>query len=109
MDNIKKIPLAERIRGVVPNRMNLPLAMSLYAGDFLGVVGEITGQEDRYEEIYQTCVAPYEGAGEAEQRVCDLIAGTDGQRPADRNNLLFWLLVEPFVNIETTERRGIQE
>lgn len=109
MDNIKKIPLAERIRGVVPSNTRLPLAMSLYAEDFLGVVGEITGQEDRYEKIYQTCVAPYDGTGETEQRVCDLIAGTDGQRPADRNNLLFWLLVEPFVNIETMERRKTQE
>lgn len=109
MDNIKRIPLAERIRSVVPNKASLPLAMFLYAEDFLGVAGEITGQEERYEKIYQTCVAPYDGTGETEKRVCDLAADADRQRPADRKNLLFWLLVEPFVSIETMERRETQE
>lgn len=68
MDNIKRIPLAERIRSAVPNKASLPLAMFLYAEDFLGVAGEITGQKERYEKIYQTCVAPYDGAGETEKR-----------------------------------------
>lgn len=102
MDDIKKMPLAQRIRGV--SKAGLPLAMSLTACDFLGVAGEITGQESRYEKIYQDHIAPYDRVAGTGKRVCELVADADVMGPKDRANLLFWLLVEPFANMEEMER-----
>ncbi len=103
MNDIRKIPLAERIRGV--SKAGIPLAMSMTACDFLSVAGEITGQEARYEMLYQTHIAPHDRADGMKKRVCELITDADVMEPEDRDNLLFWLLIEPFVNMEDMERR----
>jgi len=103
MDDIKKMPLAERIRGV--SKAGLPLAMSMTSRDFLSVAGEITGQEARYEIIYRTHIAPHDRVAGIGKRVCELITDADVMGPKDRDNLLFWLLIEPFANMDEIERR----
>lgn len=103
MDEVKTIPLAERIRGA--SKGGFPLALSMTAYDFLGVTGEITGQEERYEKLYQTHIAPHDRTDGMRKRVCELTAEADALEPEDRDNLLFWLLIEPFVNMEDMERR----
>jgi len=103
MDNIKTIPLAERICNA--STAALPLALSLTARDFLGVAGEITGQEERYEMLYRTHIAPFDRTSGIGKRVCELIAEADTMEPEDRDNTLFWLMIEPFVTMEEMERR----
>lgn len=102
MDNIRKTPLAERIRGA--SRTDLPRAISLTARDFLGIAGEITGQEERYEKLYQTRIAPHDKKGDIGKLVCELAVEADTMAPGDRDNILFWLLIEPFANMDETER-----
>ncbi len=104
MDDRQKIPLAERIRGAAACGSGIPQAMGITACDFLGVAGEITGQEERYEKLYQAHIAPHDGAGGAEKRVCELVVEADTMGPKDRENILFWLLVEPFANMEMERR-----
>ncbi len=103
MDNVKTIPLTERIRNA--SKAALPLALSLTARDFLGTAGEITGQEERYETLYRTHIAPFDREGGIGKRVCELIAEADTMEPEDRDNTLFWLMIEPFVTMEDMERR----
>ncbi len=103
MNDIRKIPLAERIRGI--SKAGIPLALSMTARDFLDVTGEITGQEARYEMLYQTHIAPHDRVAGTGKRVCELIVDADVMEPEDWDNLLFWLLIEPFVNMEDMERR----
>ena len=63
MDKVQQIPLAERLQGAGPRSLGLPVAMGLYAEDFIGLVGQMTGQQDRYAEIYEKYIKPYEGEG----------------------------------------------
>jgi len=105
MDDRKNIPLAERIRGAASCGSGIPLAMGLSAYDFLGVAGEITGQEERYEKLYQTHIAPHDSTDGAGKRVCDLVVEADTMEPKERANLLFWLLVEPFANMDMERRQ----
>ena len=90
MDKVQQIPLAERLQGAGPRSLGLPVAMGLYAEDFIGLVGQMTGQQDRYAEIYEKYIKPYEGEG-------------GGKSPAEKTTLLFRLLVEPFVALEYVE------
>ena len=73
----KKIPLAERMRGKTTGR-KLPTAMGLYAEDFFAAVGEITGLIDRYEEIYELHIKPYEDTNGEPQSVQELGAPSGG-------------------------------
>ncbi len=100
MDDRKKIPLAERIRGAAACGSGIPQAMGIAAYDFLGVAGEVTGQEERYEKLYQTHIAPYDRTEGIRKRVCELVVEADTMEPKDRENILFWLLVEPFANMD---------
>ncbi len=100
MGNIKILPLSERIRGA--GGTSFPIALSLTAYDFLGVVGEMTGQVERYEKLYQTCIAPHDMMG---KRVYELIEEAHTMEPEEQDNTLFWLMIEPFANLEQMERR----
>ena len=97
-----KTPLAERIQGAGARSMGLPVAMGLYTEDFLGLVGEITGQQDRYAEIYEKYIKPYEGEGGGKP-VRNMVVAAETLSPAKKIMLLFRLLVEPFAAIEYME------
>ena len=49
MDKTQQTPLAERLQGTWPRSMVLPIAMGLYAEDFIGLVGQMTGREEHYK------------------------------------------------------------
>ena len=102
MDKVQQIPLAERLQGAGPRSLGLPVAMGLYAEDFLGLVGEITGQQDRYAEIYEKYIKPYEGEGGGKS-VRNMVVLADALPPAEKTTLLFRLLVKPFAAIEYME------
>ncbi len=104
MDDRQKIPLAERIRGAAACGSGIPQAMGITAYDFLGTAGEVTGQEERYEKLYQTHVAPHDRTEDIRKRVCELVIEADTMEPEARANTLFWLLVEPFANMEMERR-----
>ena len=78
--------------------------MGLYAEDFFPAVGEITGLIDRYEEIYELHIKPYEDTNGEPQSVQELVVAADTLPPSERNVLLFRLLVEPFAAISTIEK-----
>ena len=102
MDKTQQIPLAERIQGAGARIMGLPVAMGLYAEDFIGLVGQMTGQQDRYAEIYEKYIKPYEGEGGGKS-VRNMVVSVDALPPAEKTTLLFRLLVEPFVALEYVE------
>jgi len=104
MDDRKKIPLTERIHAAASCGTGIPSAMGISAYDFLGVAGEITGQEERYGKLYQTHIAPHDSTGGVGKRVCELIVEADTMEPRERADLLFWLLVEPFANMDMERR-----
>ena len=102
MDKTQQIPLAERLQGAGPRSLGLPVAMGLYAEDFLGLVGEITGQQDRYAEIYEKYIKPYEGEGGGKP-VRNMVVAAETLPPADKTMLLFRILVAPFAALEYME------
>ena len=102
MDKTQQTPLAERLQGTGPRSMGLPIAMGLYAEDFIGLVGQMTGQQDRYAEIYEKYIKPYEGEGGGKS-VRNMVVSADALPPAEKTTLLFRLLVEPFVALEYVE------
>lgn len=102
MDKTQQTPLAERLQGTGPRSMGLPVAMGLYAEDFIGLVGQMTGQQDRYAEIYEKYIKPYEGEGGGKS-VRNMVVSVDALPPAEKTTLLFRLLVEPFVALEYVE------
>ena len=102
MDKVQQIPLAERLQGAGPRSLGLPVAMGLYAEDFIGLVGQMTGQQDRYAEIYEKNIKPYEGEGGGKS-VRNMVVSADALPPAEKTTLLFRLLVEPFAALEYVE------
>lgn len=99
----KKIPLAERMCGKATGQ-KLPTAMGLYVVDFFDSVGAITGMQQRYSDIYDTYIKSYDDSEDTTKSVQELVVAADALPPAERNVLLFRLLVEPFAAIDTTER-----
>ena len=102
MDKTQQIPLAERIQGAGARSMGLPVAMGLYAEDFIGLVGQMTGQQERYAEVYATHIKPCEGE-DGGKSVRNMVVAADALPPAEKTTLLFRLLVEPFAAIEYME------
>ena len=103
MDKVQQIPLAERLQGTGPRSMGLPIAMGLYAEDFIGLVGQMTGQQERYAEVYATHIKPYDGEGGGGKSVRNMVVAADTLPPEEKTTLLFRLLVEPFAAIEYME------
>ena len=103
MDKVQQIPLAERLQGTGPRSMGLPIAMGLYAEDFIGLVGQMTGQQERYAEVYATHIKPYDGEGGSGKSVRYMVVAADALPPEEKTTLLFRLLVEPFAALEYVE------
>ena len=101
-----KTPLAERIRGVTPPRLRLPRAMELCDTDFFRTVGRLTEQEDVYQSIYERHIWLYGSRGDAMKRVWDLVLAADSLEDWAKHDLLFWVLIDPFITIQETERRN---
>ena len=99
MDKVQQIPLSERLQGAGARSMGLPVAMGLYAEDFIGLVGQMTGREEHYAEIYVTQIRPYEGEGGGEP-VRNMVVAAEALPPEEKTTLLFRLLVEPFAALE---------
>ena len=106
MNPPSKQSLSERMRGVTPNKIKLPNAVGLCNRDFFAAVGRMTGQEERYQFIYETHIQPYESTPDGSQRICELADEADALEEGEKNNLLFWLLVEPFVTMKENKERN---
>ena len=104
MDDIQKLPLADQIRRAKPVKNRLPAAAGLCDFDFFSIVGEITGQEQRYIEIYQSQIAPYGTADGKIRCICDLAVTASKLPSPEGERLLFWTLVEPFATIHKKEQ-----
>ena len=102
MDKVQQIPLAERLQSAGARSMGLPVAMGLYAEDFIGLVGQMTGREEHYAEVYATHIKPYEGEDDGKS-VRNMVVTADTLPPAEKTTLLFRLLVEPFAALEYME------
>ena len=102
MDKVQQIPLAERLQSAGARSMGLPVAMGLYVEDFLGLVGQMTGREEHYAEVYATHIKPYEGEDDGKS-VRNMVVAADTLPPEEKTTLLFRLLVEPFAAIEYME------
>ena len=103
MDKVQQIPLAERLQSAGARSMGLPVAMGLYAEDFIGLVGQMTGREEHYTEVYATQIKPYDGEDNGGKSVCNIVVAADTLPPEEKTTLLFRLLVEPFAAIEYME------
>lgn len=103
MDKTQQIPLAERIQGAGARSMGLPVAMGLYAEDFIGLVGQMTGRVEHYAEVYATQIKPYESEDGGGKSVRNLVVAAETLPPADKTMLLFRILVEPFAALEYME------
>ena len=82
--------------------MGLPVAMGLYVEDFLGLVGQMTGREEHYAEVYATHIKPYEREDDGKS-VRNMVVAADALPPEEKTTLLFRLLVEPFAALEYVE------
>lgn len=103
MSESKKIPLAERMNSVTVNKANMPRAMGMCLPDFFGVMGEMTGRQERYLIAYQTHIAPHAGPEDRPKRVCELAVEAEKIAAEKRASVLFWLLVEPFEALNEME------
>ena len=60
--------------------------------------------QQRYSDIYDTYIKSYDDSEDDTKSVQELVAAAYELPPAERNVLLFRLLVEPFAAIQTTEK-----
>lgn len=86
MDKTQQTPLAERLQGTGPRSMGLPIAMGLYAEDFIGLVGQMTGQQERYAEVYATHIKPYDGEGGSGKSVRNMVVAADAPTARGKDN-----------------------
>ena len=107
-----KIPLAQRLQSAAHGRKGLPWALGIYDLDFYREIGEMTHQEERYQSVYEEHIKPYGSPDGSMKCLYDLVTEADELEEADRQDLLFWLLVEPFATIHTQqnnkERKNVQ-
>lgn len=103
MDKPQQIPLTERLQGAGTRSMGLPVAMGLYVEDFLGLVGQMTGQQRRYKKVYKADIELYEEVDNKAKTVRDLVVEANTLPQAEKTTLLFRLLVEPFAALEYVE------
>ena len=99
MKPAEKISLAQRIHMASPGRGGLPNAVGLCDVDFFEVIGELTGLEEEYQSIYQSYVAPYANEDGSLTRIYHLVERAEEQEEYRRQDLLYWVLVEPFVTL----------
>lgn len=96
-----KRPIADRLRDARRGEDQIPAAMGLCTVDFLETVGEMTGQKDRYQSIYSCQIAPYEI--DESPRILQLIVNAESFfEDTARQNLLYWVLIEPFLTLNTS-------
>lgn len=102
--SIKKISLAQRMGKVSQFKGKLPRAIGLYDFDFFDEVGAMTAQEERYRSIFEKEIKPYRDTDDdTMERMYTLVTRADELEDSDRQNLLFWLLVEPFATIQNQQ------
>lgn len=101
MDEIRQIPLAERICGAVSSAADIPAAMGMYTDDLMGVLGEMTGQEEKFRWLLGF-VQDFE-EDESPRRVCKLAVDALEWGPEERTQILFWMLAEPFALLYKAE------
>lgn len=103
------ISLEQRLRRARSSTRVTPLAVWLPARDFLESTGRMLGEHPRYQTIYELKIRQYCGDGDQQRTVCELVHAARHLPPQDRDPLLYWLLIEPFVYINSVERRKKHE
>lgn len=106
-----KIPLAQQLQNAAHGRKELPLALGIYDLDFYREIGEITNQEERYQSVYEEHIKSYGNPDGSMKCLYDLVTEADELEEANRQDLLFWLLVEPLATIhnqQNKERKNTQ-
>ena len=91
MDKVQQIPLAERLQSAGARSMGLPVAMGLYAEDFIGLVGQMTGREEHYTDVYATHIKPYEGEDDGKS-VRNMVVAANTCRRRKRQRCCFGFL-----------------
>lgn len=98
-----KLSLQQRISRVRPVKGIVPQATCLCAYDFLGVIGEMLGQSERYETIYNLKIKQYDCADGSKKSVCEMVHAAQHLSSNAQDQLLYWLLIEPFISMDRQE------
>ena len=98
----RRIPLAERLQ-LVRGERSFPIAIGLRDLDFFYAVGKITGDEEKYRQVYESYIRKYGSTDNARVDVINLIEQADQLTDEVQENLLYWTLVEPFAAIKKSQ------
>ena len=101
----QRIPLAERLQLVRGNYF-LPAAVGLRDVDFFSTVGRMTGEEEKYAQVYESYIREYGSTDKVRRDVFNLVAVAQAEQLDDetREKLLYWTLVEPFTAIKNAKQ-----
>lgn len=96
---IRRIPLAERLQ-MARGANSFPLAVGLCDADFFRTIGRMTGEKEKYDQVYQSYIRMYGSNDETRVNVIDLVIQAEQLDDEALEKLLYWTLVEPFAAIK---------
>ena len=107
-ENRRQIPLAERVQRVKGIR-SIPFALGLRDVDFFQTIGEMTGDEEKYNQAYASHIRDYGSTNEERKDIYNLVVLADQLDDEALENLLYWILVEPFAALAKQNQKERNE
>ena len=98
----RRIPLAERLQ-LAQSDYTFPTAIGLRDIDFFYTVGKMTGEEEKYNQAYDSYIREYGSTDETRVDVINLIEQAERLDGEAREQLLYWTLGAPCAAIKKTE------
>lgn len=98
------VSLEERLQ-LARGAYSFPVAIGLYDVNFFDAVGRITGEKEKYDQVYQSYIREYGSKGQERKDVIDLVIQAEQLVDEEQEQLLYWTLVEPFAAIKKAQEQ----
>lgn len=99
------VPLEERLQ-LARGTYSFPVAVGLYDMNFFDAIGEITGETEKYGQVYQSHIRKYGSSAQERKDVIDLVIQAEQLVDEEQKQLLYWTLVEPFAAIKKAQEQN---
>lgn len=104
MERPRLVPLEERLQ-LARGAHAFPVAIGLYDMNFFDAIGRITGDEEKYDQVYKSHVQEYGSKDQERKDVIDLVIQAEELVDEAQEQLLYWTLVEPFAAIKKAQEQ----
>lgn len=105
---MQKLSLSKRLRVVNNNKMKYPVAFYIFVDYYFDTLSQMSGSE-YYSSLYNDCLKKYCCWDDKIHVLSEAITtslSNDNFSPQERMELLYRVLIEPFVDTKVWEKEG---